>query len=84
MLQRQTELQQKYLTKINSEREQISLNKSKIAQVKRQLFNTEKKPRHFLNEYLEELRDDDPKAFSKLVDEARSRRLVDGKRLALD
>ena len=37
-----------------------------------------------MNEYLEELRDDDPKAFSKLLTEAKSRRLVDGRKLAVD
>jgi hypothetical protein len=78
VLQRQADLQQKYLTKINSEREQIKLNKARIFKVKEKVFNTEKKSRHFLNEYLEDLRDGDPKAFSKLINDARSRRLVDG------
>lgn len=59
------------------------MNKAKVAQVKLKLFKTERKSKHFLNEYLEELRDDDPKLFSKLVDEARSRRLVDGRKLAV-
>jgi len=77
------EIQKTYLSKINSEREEIKHNINRVFNARQQVLLTEKKSRHFLSDALQEIQLDHPKQFQQLLSEAKSKGYVDGRKLTL-